>query len=370
MTPRPRKKGNRDLPPNLERNTSKGRIYYRYRDPRTGKYHSLGRDKEAAVRDAIALNNAIYAAIRQRITDQIIQPPTPLLRDYADHYLDLCRERGQAANTIRGKRSHLHRLTEALGHIPIGEITVRQIADLLGTYHDQGKARTAQALRSTAIDLFKDAIHEGLLTTNPAAATRPPVVKVQRARLTLDQFRACLAAAEQHDPWMGNALLLALLTGQRREDLVRLRFRDARDGYLHVVQAKTGTRLKIDTRLRLDAIGLSIEDAITRCRDRVVSPWLLHHTIKRTRKSPGNPVHKDTLSRAFARLRQEAGIEPEDGKQPPTFHEIRSLAARLWAEQEGKEFAQALLGHKDARMTAVYRDSRGAEWQEVSSTHP
>jgi integrase len=39
----------------------------------------------------------------------------------------------------------------------------------------------------------------------------------------------------------------------------------------------------------------------------------------------------------------------------------------LWAEQEGKEFAQALLGHKDARMTAVYRDSRGAEWKEVKS---
>jgi hypothetical protein len=45
--------------------------------------------------------------------------------------------------------------------------------------------------------------------------------------------------------------------------------------------------------------------------------------------------------------------------------ELRSLAARLYADQEGPEFAQAIPGHKSACMTAQYRDMCGAEWTEV-----
>jgi enterobacteria phage integrase len=52
-------------------------------------------------------------------------------------------------------------------------------------------------------------------------------------------------------------------------------------------------------------------------------------------------------------------------KTPATFHEIRSLSARLYADAYGENFTRALLGHKSARMTALYRDSRGQEWTEV-----
>ena len=49
---------------------------------------------------------------------------------------------------------------------------------------------------------------------------------------------------------------------------------------------------------------------------------------------------------------------------PPSFHEMRSLAARLHSA-EGRD-AQALLGHKSSKMTDLYRDSRGTEWIEVA----
>jgi integrase len=63
-----------------------------------------------------------------------------------------------------------------------------------------------------------------------------------------------------------------------------------------------------------------------------------------------------------------AEITWEDGRTAPTFHELRSLAARLYTEQHGPEFAQAILGHKSANMTAMYRDTRGAEWTEIKLT--
>lgn len=61
----------------------------------------------------------------------------------------------------------------------------------------------------------------------------------------------------------------------------------------------------------------------------------------------------------FAEARDEAG----PACTPSRFHEIRSLAARLYVEQ-GTD-AQARLGHKSPDMTAVYRNARGAEWGEV-----
>lgn len=43
---------------------------------------------------------------------------------------------------------------------------------------------------------------------------------------------------------------------------------------------------------------------------------------------------------------------------PPTFHEIRSLAARLYKDERGEEFAQKLLGHTSENTTKLYLDER------------
>lgn len=47
---------------------------------------------------------------------------------------------------------------------------------------------------------------------------------------------------------------------------------------------------------------------------------------------------------------------------PPTLHEIRSLAGRLYEKEKGKEFAMKLLGHKSVKMTDKYLDTRGKEY--------
>jgi len=93
-----------------------------------------------------------------------------------------------------------------------------------------------------------------------------------------------------------------------------------------------------------------------------VSKHLVHHSRTVSRATPGMPIMLDTLTSAFAAARDRTGME--FGASPPTFHEMRSLAARLHAA-EGRD-PQLLLGHKSAAMTALYRDSRGAEWIDVA----
>lgn len=83
-------------------------------------------------------------------------------------------------------------------------------------------------------------------------------------------------------------------------------------------------------------------------------------------RTDSRTVVLDTLSSAFAEARDKAGAKLgiTFGRQPPSYHEQRSLAARLH-ESEGRD-AQKLPGHRSASMTDLYRDSRGAEWIDVA----
>ncbi|WP_281181075.1 tyrosine-type recombinase/integrase [Candidatus Arsenophonus triatominarum] len=77
----------------------------------------------------------------------------------------------------------------------------------------------------------------------------------------------------------------------------------------------------------------------------------------------GKKVSIEKISKGFTKLRDKTNLTWEG--TPPSFHEIRSLSARLYTERNGSEFAQKLLGHKPAEMTAKYQDDRNNGWIEV-----
>ncbi|WP_168186016.1 tyrosine-type recombinase/integrase [Magnetospirillum sp. ME-1] len=95
----------------------------------------------------------------------------------------------------------------------------------------------------------------------------------------------------------------------------------------------------------------------------VLSRHLVHHSAFAGRAKPGDKLRLHTITAAFAEARDKTGLAWPAGKTPPTFHEIRSTAARLYARQGIN--ARALLGHKSPDMTALYRDKRGDEWISV-----
>ena len=195
---------------------------------------------------------------------------------------------------------------------------------------------------------------------NVALVTRQTTVEVKRQRLTLEAWQAIHEAAAGLDPWVQRSMELALVSGQPREVIGRALFSDIKEDAWWAHRGKTGAQIMIPLALRLDAVDMSLRDVVTACRDAVVSRNLIHHSRRRTKSRPGDPVHIDTISRGFARARERAGIT---GEAPPSFHEIRSLSERLYHRQ-GID-TQALLGHKDPRTTAIYRDGRGAEWIRV-----
>ncbi|WP_395504779.1 phage integrase Arm DNA-binding domain-containing protein [Ectopseudomonas hydrolytica] len=364
MAPRPRNLGSKDLPLNLYRKKDKrnGVIYYSYKDPVTGQFFGLGRDKDKAVEAARAENLLLQPALTLR--ERIERPAKRAFSKWLTEYRSIIDEREIGDQTKKNLRMRIKRLEAEFGKHDINAISTIMVADYLGGMAKAGKAQMSRAMRSLLRDVFMEAMAAGWTAANPVEVTKAARVKVKRERLTLEMWRAIHARARM--PWLKRAMELALITGQRRDDIASMLFKDEQDGHLHVIQRKTKHRLRLSTSIGLQCLGMTLADVIRLCRDNIVSKHLIHHPRTISRAKAGSPIMLDTISKAFAEAR-DAAVEAGDivvTASPPTFHEMRSLAARLHAA-EGRN-AQALLGHKSARMTELYRDSRGAEWIDVA----
>ncbi|EMV8755758.1 tyrosine-type recombinase/integrase, partial [Escherichia coli] len=128
------------------------------------------------------------------------------------------------------------------------------------------------------------------------------------------------------------------------------------DGYLYVEQSKTGVKIAIPTALHVDALGISMKETLDKCKEILGGETIIASTRR-------EPLSSGTVSRYFMRARKASGLSFEG--DPPTFHELRSLSARLYEKQISDKFAQHLLGHKSDTMASQYRDDRGREWDKI-----
>lgn len=336
--------------------------YYSWRDPRTGVEHGLGRDRAAAFAQAVEANIQLAGVSpTRRLVERLAGERT--VGEWFAEYAKILDARTLADNTRKSNRHYLKRACAALGaDRPVRSITAMQFADACEAIKAEGKARTAQAFRSFCRDAFREAVMRGWLDVNPVRDVKAVKVEVKRSRLTLEVFQAVYSGCEV--PWLRNAMALAVVTGQRREDVAEATFRDFRDGAWFVRQQKTGAQLAIPVDLRLDAVGLSLADVLRQCRTTgVVSRYLIHQTGRYGNSPAGSQIWLDTITKRFSDEVEKLGTNWGD-RTPPTFHEIRSLSERLYSAQ-GNVDTQELLGHSDRRMTAVYHDNRGAEWTRI-----
>ncbi|MGC6048809.1 site-specific integrase [Citrobacter freundii] len=350
------------------------KVYWRYKHPVTGKFHALGTNEAEAIAIATEANTRL-AEQRTRqilaISDRIATSKGKAITTstWLDRYQAIQDDRLKSGdirlNTHKQKAKPVSLLRERAGMKLISAVDVRDIAQLLDEYIAAGQPRMAQVVRSVLIDVFKEAQHYGEVPPgyNPALATKQPRRKITRQRLSLEEWKKIFDIADASHRYMGNAMLLALVTGQRLGDISRMKFSDIWDDHLHVVQEKTGSKIAIPLSLRLNAINLSLRDVVARCRDYAVSPYLVHFFRSTSQAERGAQVKSNTLTMNFSKARDLAGIDWGDGS-PATFHEQRSLSERLYKEQ-GLD-TQKLLGHKTQQQTDRYHDDRGKGWSKVA----
>lgn len=358
---------NKGFPPNLYQNPAG---YFYFKNPMTKEQKGLGRDRAHAFSEARAANAVLATMKPSSLADWVAGKTEYTLAEWLPVYNQLWQEKVEPTlSTVKASDSYLRRLAECdFAQRRLSDVSTLMVAQYLDAYKVERGAPSAKQMRSKMSDVFRWAETQGLIEAgrSPVTATRAHKVVVARERMSLDQF----VAIREHAPvWLRNAMNMGLVTGQRRGDILALKFADWRDGRLHVAQGKSGgkTRLALDGGIRLSKAGLSIEGVVKACRDLIASPYLVHHDRHRGATKPGRRVEGPGLAEAFSAAREAAGIEAGEGRTPFTFHEVRSLSQRLFREEFGAAFAQSILGHKNAETTAKYDDLRG-EWKVVSAS--
>lgn len=363
--------------PNLYRKLDKrnGKVYWQYKHPLTGTFHSLGTDAEESALVASQANTVIaeqqtkqILSVNERLSTIKNKKVGISVTNWIDRYLEIQKERVELnelkLNSYKQKIKPLNLFKQHCGTLPLKDITALEIAGIIDEVKALGHNRMAQVVRFVLIDVFKEAQHMGHVPPgyNPAQATKKPRNKVKRERLSFEEWEKIYKQSENHQHYLRCGMLLAVITGQRLGDITKMKFSDIWDGMLHVQQEKTGAKLAIPLSLKCDALNLTLGDVISICRDLVVSPYLLHYKHTSGNAKIGGRVSNASLTTSFKNARNKCGLEWEEGTAP-SFHELRSLSERLYREQ-GID-TQKLLGHRTQIMTDKYNDDRGKEWQIV-----
>ncbi|PAV09217.1 hypothetical protein CBG25_03175 [Arsenophonus sp. ENCA] len=105
-------------------------------------------------------------------------------------------------------------------------------------------------------DIFKEALYTDTIKINPVSQTKTPKIKIQRARLSLNDFNIILKLINDDNHWLNHAMKLALVTGQRVSDISKMKWEDIHDGKLWIVQQKTETKIAIPLDLEIESTKL------------------------------------------------------------------------------------------------------------------
>lgn len=151
------------------------------------------------------------------------------------------------------------------------------------------------------------------------------------------EIRAALGTAPL---WLKTPLMLALHTGQRREDIVSMDWEDYQGSVIRVKQSKTGEPLDIachkELRKHLDSIRTNFGGKIART-------------------ARGRPFTANSLSQALRRLITETKCIPGDR----SIHGLRyAAAARLDEAGCAVTEAVAVMGHRTYQMALKYMAQR------------
>lgn len=376
MSPRPRKRGSKDLPSNLYVNKKGTNHYYSYRHPQTGERSGMGTNKIKAVEAARQLNQLLMQ--NTNLVERVLKS-----EDAFSVYIEYYRDEVLPAKRVKGFELSPSFMREAvrrcnvfikeLGHISFSAMTQEDVADYL---KGRSSAEVYNSHKSLLSQIFRQAISDGRKIENfPDRILRADTEHTKRDRLSLNEYKLIYTFAT---PVIRRAMELSLNAIQRRVDIINWRFDyDRSDGYIYLIQSKTrkhgkAAYLRIPTNLTIvhSEVGArTLGELITSFRDKNVCPYVIHQMPKRRAKIIANEkdhlmkLTGDQLSKGFAKARDLAGVGKKS-KYPPTFHELLSLGEFLRKEKGWTiKQIQTLRGHTSEKMTQHYLD--GHEWTTV-----
>ena len=163
---------------------------------------------------------------------------------------------GLAPETQHTRRKMVERLVSKFGTAPVSDgkhgLEHRHIRMIMDDY--AGKPGVARNMLSTLRVLMAVAIAEGIRTDDPTVGIKRPKLSREGWHSWEDHEIEQYEARHPVGSQARLALALALYTGQRAADLIRMGKQHVGDGGINVVQQKTGARVWISMHPDLKAI--------------------------------------------------------------------------------------------------------------------
>ena len=126
--------------------------------------------------------------------------------------------------TISEVTRHLRKYAAPLHSRPVTAITLRDIAELLSWLDRESGTVTRNRVRSSLAMLFAWGMREGLATANPVIGTTRSTETSRDRVLTDNELRRVWNAAG--DSAFGKVVKMLILTGQRRNEIAKLEWRE------------------------------------------------------------------------------------------------------------------------------------------------
>jgi integrase len=111
-------------------------------------------------------------------------------------------------------------------------------------FHKKGR-HMANGMMSVMRLVFANAYDRERISVNPTERVKMKAADPRIRIATQDEINALMTVADRTDVELGDAIMIALYTGQRQADVLKLRDADIVDGRIRVRQNKTGARLAV-----------------------------------------------------------------------------------------------------------------------------
>lgn len=229
----------------------------------------------------------------------------------------------KSESTKRVYRLGFKDLEDALGDMPLSAITLRVISEYRRRYKD--RPNRANQIVASIQSMYRYAMEEGLVTTNPSENVRLFSVEPRQAVWSLEQERKFVeTAVASGKTSMVLAIALGIYTAQRVGDLITLPWAGYDGQWIGLTQQKTKKFVEVPVLTPLRA--------------------LLDGTPKRSTiiltDEAGQTYKYDRFNRLFRELCQQSGIEDLQ------FRDLRRTAAVRMAEHGVKvQEIAAITGH-------------------------
>jgi len=245
--------------------------YVQYQYGGRDRRDPIGSTSEFTLQDAQHRAYVTRNAAANNVNPQVAKDEygTESFRQVALSFIE-ARKRKLRPNTLRGYTRYLLNSDtpyfDPLHALEFKSITKRQIVECLNAIEARSPSAASDA-RGHLILLYKFAQEQGLVPEghNPALYTRDPLPKSEMKEigraLSDDELvavwrAASQQAAEANDADFGRIVRLALLLGNRRQELGGMKWSELRNGTWHLPAERTKT--KFDREIALPALALDI----------------------------------------------------------------------------------------------------------------